>query len=255
MNCSRYQTIETDIFKNRDFSIQLVDELAPGGIPLKKGFYHPQKISTKDFSIEMGRLTYNDAIVLWKEKERPIFSEEEIQILAPHMVKALEKANSDQMIKFFSKSMKKDSVFVAEKLNSGFFFLYQNQINWVFGNINQSTGQEGEIFYGNPLHKVPAATEVALQEGQTYHRPKTRKWYEPKIHSNWIVGATPFQLAPPASKPGTPPPMGKVPHPEKIQKFEENIKGRLRQLKSLRDENLISEEDYKRKKVEILKDL
>ena len=258
--CTRYQLIAKNLYQDKKVNIKLLHEEAPGGILVKKDFNHPQNVTPDNFQKELRYLRYMATGVLWQEKVEPIFDEEEIKILALEMSKALEIANSDQMIQFSSKAKKKDSLFFTEKLTDGFFFIYQNKANWVFGNINQSLGQEGEIFRGNPMHKVPSATEVVLKQGQRYYKPIRKKWYQPKVFPNWVIGEVQFNISPsPATNPSplttkpSPTPSTKV--KKDFENLETDVSERLKKLKSLLKENLITEKDYEKKKQEILKDL
>jgi hypothetical protein len=225
----------------------------------------------------METLHYSDPYILWKEKQKSIFSAGEIEILSPVFSQALAQATTDQMVEFSISTWKKDLVFGSDKYTSGMFFINQDGLNWVFGNVNLALGQEGEKFTGNPSHSVPKGVHVVAQEGQLNFRPSHRKWWEPKVFPNWVYAPAPFTLAsepaPTASapsaisKPVTPPKPVPPPviekeksAPNQTSSFKEpqeddDLSQRLRKLKSLRDEGLISEEDYLQKKKEILKSL
>lgn len=269
--CGRLKTVTTSFYNDKAIQVELIHEVGPGGIIAKKAFQHPMNVRTEDMTVALKSLRYSDPVFMWKEKDRPIFSDQEVEVLAPHLTQALATANADQMIRFALKTWKKDLIFGSDKYTDGLLFLQNNQINWAFGNVNfTDSGQYGEKFNGDPMSSVPKGVRLTEENGLAYFHAPSARWYEPSVFPNWLVGPTPFAAASaevvaetpaaPEIKPAPPAkavvaapsaPVAKAAPAPTHDKASE----RLRRLKTLLDEKLISEEDYNQKKKEILRDL
>lgn len=285
--CSRYHLVEEKVFEDKKLRVDLVNEVGPQGITVKKNYNHPQVVSEDDFKSLLHSLHFKDPVFLWKEKDQEIFSAEEIATLAPLFVQALAKAQPDQMIGFSIQTFKRDLVFGTDKLTTGFLFFDEKGAHWVFGNVNFGIGQDGDPYLANPTYQPPRGIKLVAGEGQTLYRPQHPLWYQPKVFDNWLIveapfvksaiAASPTQLKPqveplatvaktpvqstqkPAPAMTTPVAPKPAPAPVGASVSEEtepsNTTERLRKLKMLRDEKLITKEDYEQKKKEILKDL
>lgn len=283
--CARYHLVEEKVFEDKKLRVDLVNEVGPQGITVKKNYLHPQVVAEADFKNHLRTLRFRDPVFLWKEKDQEIFSAEEVETLAPLLAQALAKAQPDQMIGFSIQTFKRDLVFGTDKLTSGFLFFDEKGAQWVFGNVNFAIGQDGDPYLANPTYQPPRGIKLVPGENQTLYHPEHPLWYQPKVFDNWLIVQAPFSTAAstgvaspiPAPKPAEQPlpvvsetkikpvekPAAKVapaaPAPAKVPATPEPDTGtaseRLRKLKMLRDENLITREDYELKKKEILKDL
>ena len=294
--CSKTKTVHTAVFESKSAQVEVIHETVSGGLTVKRGYRHPAVFEAETIRTAMQNLSYADPVFLWKEKERPIFNNAELDQLVPEITKAFAQANADQMIAFSIKSWKKDMIFGSDKITTGRAFIDEKGMNWVFGNVNLTEGQDGEVDRGNPMLAPPKNVRLALHAPQTFYVPVSPSWYEAKVFENWLIDPAPVAalsgsavLAAPVpseapaadsapkpvaeTKTSSPHPVVKsdaglahegekpAPAPKTSSKnkaatdHQDDSVARLRRLKSMLDEKLISPQDYEIKKKEILKDL
>ncbi len=284
--CSSTRWVRTDVEKQHKFTLTLERLQGKGGSVPEK-YAHPYKIALADLKKVMKEITYMEKTGLMNEKEqRPVFQEAEIDRLAPALAAALAKADAGQRVRFisfnqaeamfFSRSRKSEGViFVAPdvRLNVAFNYinsdrapsetsaLYVNYSNVEPLNINASdtpivsttsyaqrhslaSGKQAPMWVAADLEKLKtsiSAVPVATAESSEVVKspaPEANRGIAPVAAPETHNMRAPVEKTVPVQQPAT--------------SLREEIRNKLKYLKELQSEGLITEQDYNAKKMELL---
>jgi len=203
---------------------------------------HPYAFSQDIIKQSLQTLIYKKDSFLGS-KEDTIFKKRVVDIIAPIIADKFRKADRNQKIAFeiYSRS--------GEKYIQGDTFLTSQGLNWRFSIIRwEKRAIDSLEISGEPWVLFP-------QKNQTY---KKWRWEKSKRVSrditNWLISENILPDASnilPESRALPPLPQKSNQHPSETR----SLKDRLMELKQLRKENLISEEEYQAKRKELLSDL
>jgi hypothetical protein len=287
--CTNTKWVRTNVDKQRDFIVTL--EQQEEGVTVLQQYEHPYEIDLANLEELMGDLIYTKKVGLMnKKKQNPVFQAVEIDRLAPLLVDSLAKADANQRIRFtsfnlgdailFSDSRKTEGVlFVGSsgRLNIAFNYINSKRhpsetsaSDHIYSNINplQIQTSEKTILPSVPyaeLHKfesgkqapmwVVADLERLRETISTATLPivKVTKEVSPVDSIKTGTVATPVIISEPIKTGTIATPViisEPIPVPENL--LEEEIKDKLKFIKELLDEGLITEKDYNAKKNELL---
>ena len=235
-------------------------------VPKKLGtLEHPQELSLELLkeillAIEYQRPWVNIPFTKPKGKQYQLFLPEEIEKFIPHLAEGFKQANSSQWLNFSVRCQRGKLFIGAERITDGVAFIKEGKLNLVFRNIAEKLGVDENLNTSNPLKYYPGSAYLVEKEGFSLKRNKRSKpisnwlvvdleWWEKKLASTQKpeLKAQEKEVAPSEEK------VKQVkPSPEVKEK---SIKERLLELKELYEEGLISEEEYKKKRQEILDQL
>lgn len=231
-----------NINKEADIKVRL-EKIRADDFSLKgKNLNHPFVIKEKAIADILNSIYFSERTGFfgWGE-ERHLFDSKEIERIAAPVKKGLEEARSDEIVVFEIEAPNgktSGEVFVLDSLNLRF-----NSINGIpFSVEREATGMppRGESSYSSDNYKViPRIAHAYFSSKEIFGK-------EVK-HLNWVIINT-NKIETPAAIPQSPVSTPKT-------KEEATISERLQILKDLRDKGLISEDDYERKKKEILDSL
>jgi hypothetical protein len=191
----------------------------------------PQRVDQASLAQALGQVT-----VRVKSKDEPLFSEEEAAALGKAMAEALAVAGPDEDLEVLSTSKRTTSfagvplgvtarVFAqGGKLN---LIVHEARLDWVY--VYYTNFQMPQFTYGS---RARSGGEVLHAPGAGARRP------------DWLV----LPLDPVAPVPAAEPAPAAKPAPSA------SVEERLSGLKRFREQNLITEEEYKQKKQELLKE-
>ena len=198
-------------------------------------------------------------------KEVPWLEEESAQSLANGIAKFLAKANSAQEGIFLVTSRTSSGIISGKLGNSGRVFVNQQGLNLIVGeahveffNAYRATRMIRKFEFGSRKQ----ASKVVLQS--PYLQAGRRDWLSLPLQVQASVPVAPaaVSLSLPAAAPASPaalapaaPLAAPAPSAASIEQTFQAHESRLKGLKRLREQNLISEEEYQAKRREILKDL
>ena len=197
---------------------------------------HPIKISQAEIVNHLVSLRYKGTFI--GNKEEPIFSVSEGQILAPILFKAFAGVTSEKIIRIQLKSV--------GGITSGDIFSFKKYLNWRFDSIRGETFLQKNNVRGWNIF----SWEMMPKNGQLYFKSGTDK----RIQKNWIIS----KLKLPISGQGN---MDNRRSFDTVQKepSENNINPKLEEklehLKYLYDKELINEEEYKNQQKKIFDEL
>ncbi len=275
--CASTKWVRTPVAKEHAYLVALEQSRIKGTV-VPQAYRHPHQIDRADLEKLMAELTYVEKTgLLNKTERRPVFQAPEIEKLAPGIVEALARADASQRVRFTSFNQGEALVFSVSRKTEGVMFIDSGgrlHIAFNFINAKRQPSETSALFYSysaidplkiktsaTPLSSVPAYAEIhAFADGA-----RAPMWIE--VNREKLREATrtaPVPTVKPAEdlSPAAPaPPKAKsldttvekpaAAHPG-ADVMEEDIKDKLRFLKELQEEGLISEKDYNAKKRELL---
>lgn len=178
--CAQTHTIRTKVHEDRRLEVTLYRVVGPDSIPLEKGYSHPVDFKVEDLKYFLRSIRYREkALFGWSDAKR-VFSAAELYRMAPHLVDAFAKAESDDEVVFRSNAAKIGTLFSSERLTDGRMFLRNGKLNCIFGNINANP-HASNIFKGDPRKVYAGAlSELVTNDWQNLVAG------ERGTHYNWI---------------------------------------------------------------------
>lgn len=203
---------------------------------------HPYAFSLRTIQQSMASLIYKEKSILGSEKRR-LFKNEFIKKIAPEIETKFREADSDQKVSFeiFSRS--------GKKYIKGDTFLTPQGLNWRFSILRwEKRSLDTSDSIGDPWALIP-------QEDQAY-----MKWYWKKSKrvsqdiTNWIILK---KVLPVSSKtlPALKPADSRQQKKSNPKDSATEVKDRLIGIEKLWKEKIITDEEYKAKRKEILGEL
>lgn len=202
---------------------------------------HPIRISKEQVMNHLLSLHYEKLTLFGKKT--PIFSSNDVLKITPSITKALNRMKANRILYY--------EVDTQKGKTKGTIFQAQGKTHWRFKTIN---GLEFDNLRGSSWRLLP-------QNTQTYNKPHSVLGNEQKL--NWIIsnldlGIKSRRSLKPRSKkimPRNEARTLKQNQPSNSSFNRDDLKNRLQFLKELRDNNLISKEEYKRKRRALLDQL
>lgn len=178
-----------------------------------------------------------------KQVDGAAFAPEEVVLLAERLKTALAKATPEERAAFFLTS-KKNSLNTF--ITSGVAFVKGREIHLIFGNDRTSISNDPrpQIPRENPLYSFEPGSFEILPQAHQRKLPQDGRRRVEAIAVDYAALAAPAP-EPTASQEAKPP----------FSSEDAKLESRLRLLKKLREEGLITEEEYKEKKAALLKTL
>jgi hypothetical protein len=163
---------------------------------------HPFSISSDNMRTVLESI-YVTEKVLFKERQSPLFSPYELQILSSALSSGLARAESNEDVTFVTIGAHQGALAKEKQTNSGRVFVNDGKLNIIFGKVREEY-REKDAYTGqdidrrvNPLKPGSRKTDsepevrVALDNGQSYYiDPETGE-----ERSDWIVLDIPTVLA------------------------------------------------------------
>ena len=197
---------------------------------------HPIQISQAEIINHMVALRSKGTFL--GNKEEPIFSVSEIQILAPILFRAFGGVGPEKIIRMQLKSV--------GGITSGDIFSFKKYLNWRFDSIRGETFLQKNNVRGWNIF----SWEMMPKKGQRYFKSGTDK----RIQKNWIISKLKLPISDREN-------MDNRRSVDILQKepsgknINPNLEEKLEHLKYLYDKELINEEEYKNQQKKIFDDL
>lgn len=215
---------------------------------IPQGFAHPAKLAPEQLQAMLKELAYEEFSFMSWHKAGPVFSDRETVRLATALSEALAQATADQWVHFAITDMKQQLLFKTRHLTDGICYIKNNRLNIVLGNMNlELINPDRDLYRADPRNKIYTdSIRLTLKPEQGITAPpivEGDKWLG-KPRRNWVqIELTTFTIAPVVEQAEPTPPPAK-----------DNAE-RLRELKKLYDDGLITEEEYEQKRKDILGDI
>lgn len=235
-------------------------ERPPAGVEAPQ-FQHPLMVSAENLArvLREIRVESSGGMLSVLRKQRPLsrraFTEAEADAMAAPLAGVLAQAGPDQRVAFVFEHTRNR---LTDGVTSGIVFAKSDRLHFIFGRY-RSTGRPHEPQRGldGPALPEPPYTGFRLAAGPhvaLVDATETPIWGEETGRQHWVMvdHAALLATAPaPEEFPVAEPESAAPPEdPEKAR--AEEVKERLRALKEMRDEDLISEEEYDKKRKKVL---
>ncbi len=254
---------------DQNASVEIREELDEEGDVIKKNYNHPYYFTAGGLANILSSIYYKKkSFILGSKGKQQLYKQEELQNIIPPIISAFSMANDSQDILVFSTS---DKVLLADAQSYFCIFLSNNELNIVFSDIlNKKSISDGRAFrksnkakFKDPFEvKRNSSWELIPMEGQRF-APGHRNWLIIDVSSN-LYGMPANQNTSDSAKAGDKSLQSdsrassierKVRANDNFigekQKYQ-GVREKLKELKVLNDEGLISDEDYELKKKELL---
>ncbi len=250
-------------------SVEIREELDVEGAVIKKNYNHPYYFTGGGLANILSSIYYTQrSLVLGSKGKKQLYKKEELQNIIPPIISAFSMATDSQDILVFSTS---DKVLLADAQSYFSMFVSNNELNIVFSDIlNKKSISDGRSFRKSNKSKFKDPIEVKRSgrwnlipmEGQRF-APGHQNWLIIDLSSSLFGVAGGGNISNNTSDSDNPLQTGgraraierKVRTSnnfiEEKQKYQE-VRDKLKELKILNDEGLISEKDYELKKKELL---
>ncbi len=178
----QFQTIKILESPSREVALQAMPE-AYGG----KGYDHPITLTSQQMERVLKGVRIERGLV--SSTRYPAFSETEIQLFAPHLVKALQKATKEEMVTFYETAELGDT---HQLTTSGGIFVAGGNLHVILSNFSvktplwQDNEQYEASFRNRPLEQMepqpgrlvyePRQYMVESPEGEIGSRLKGKPW-------------------------------------------------------------------------------
>ena len=197
---------------------------------------HPIKISHREIINHLASLRYKGTFL--GNKEERIFPLPEVKKIAPVLVKAFAKVNPGKIIHVELKG--------KGGVTSGDIFSFKKYLNWCFDSIR------GETFLqrNNVREWNIFAWKLVPKKGQLYFKSGSDK----RIHKNWIISNLKLPVAVEKNEDDRVP-LDILGTKSSNNNINPKLEEKLKFLKYLHNEKLVSEEEYKAQKKKLLDEL
>jgi hypothetical protein len=255
---------------DQDVSVDIRERLDEEGNVIKKSFNHPYSFTEARLANILSSVYYKGGEYITGKREKRVFRKEELQNIIPPIISAFSMANDSQDILVFSSPHKG---LLADTRSYFSMFITNNELNIVFSTIKSK--------------KSRISDARAIQMG-TYSRSNKTKFKDPfdvkrsarwslvpmegqRLESerqNWlIIGFTNYGDSNLFGRAGSDNVSDNSieagssvraierevrTNENVIEEKNQGVRNKLRKMKVLKDEDLISEEDYEKKKEALL---
>jgi len=249
-------------------SVEIREELDENGNVIKKNYNHPYYFTAGGLTNILSSIFYTQKnLMLGTKGKQRLYQKAELQVIIPPILSAFSMANDSQDILVLSTV---DKVLLADSQSYFSMFISNNELNIVFSDIlNKKSFRDGKSFRKSNKAKFKDPFEVK-RSGHWNLIPMEGQRFAPG-HQNWLIfdlSSNLFGVAGNGGS-GSSNANNNTAHTdnrartierkvrtsnnfiEEKQKYSD-VRDKLKELKVLSDEGLISDEDYELKKKELL---
>ena len=249
-------------------SVEIREELDENGNVIKKNYNHPYYFTAGGLTNILSSIFYTQkTLMLGTKGKQRLYQKAELQVIIPPILSAFSMANDSQDILVLSTV---DKVLLADSQSYFSMFISNNELNIVFSDIlNKKSFRDGKSFRKSNKAKFKDPFEVK-RSGRWNLIPMEGQRFAPG-HQNWLIfdlSSNLFGVAGNGGS-GSSNANNNTAHTdnrartierkvrtsnnfiEEKQKYSD-VRDKLKELKVLSDEGLISDEDYELKKKELL---
>ncbi len=252
------------VIHDQETSVEIREELDENGDAIKKDFNHPYYFTETGLTDILSSIHYKHRRVLLSGKgRRKLFRQAELQKIVPPIINAFSMATDSQDILVFSTSYK---VLLSDRQSYFSMFVLDNELHIVFSTIkskksytdDRAAARRGDMNkLKDPLDVKRSSFWALIPEGGQRLKKGRLNWLIIDLSSDLfgVAGSTDFNTDSIRADSGTKTIKKRVvtdsSFVEEKKKYQ-NVREKLRELKELKDEGLISEEDYDEKKKKFL---
>jgi hypothetical protein len=249
---------------DQDASVEIREKLDEKGNVIKKSFNHPYYFTGEGLAYILSFVFYKRGEYITDKREKMVFREDELQNIIPPIISAFSMANDSQDILVFSRPHK---ALLANTRSYFNMFITNNELNIVFSTIKSKKSwltdgraiqmntywrNSNKYRFKDPLEvKRSSRWSLVPMEGQRF-APGRPNWLIIDLSSNLFGRAGGDNVSDNISDNSIEAGNSVRAIERKVRTNENVIEDKLRKLKVQKDEGLISEEDYEKRKKELL---
>lgn len=284
VGCTKAGLKEEVIFEQGMDSVVLVHETDKEGNVVSKGFDHPVELTSTQVDMLLGELHFSKYSFFKWRGNKSVFIDKERNKLAKHFSGALKSTTPDSWISFQVTAKKRDLLLPTRRITDGYVWVQDGKMNFVLGNLNFELSDVDEPYKGDPRDRYSiGALQLNELDGLTHPPVDKSDRHLRRPHNNWLIidyksilgikdGKSPERtIVKPVSEPlpkkeeapaPAPAPDGKAAEQSdetiddtKAPAPEVSLEERFEKLKELFEKGFITEEEFNKKKEELLKQL
>jgi len=249
-------------FHEEGSSVEIREERDEQGNIIAKNFNHPYYFTEEGLNKILSSIYYSSRGLLSGKGRKKLFRIEELQKIVPPIINAFAMVTDSQDVLVLSASHK---ILLTDNQSYFSMFIKDNELNMVFSSIKSKKSYDDRKTFGgknrNKLEdpfdsKGSSFWSIIPMGGQRLAKGRTN-WLIIDLSNNMFGVAGNSQIESEKINPSISayPAVNKIvndPRLEEEKKKYQDVQVKLRGLKDLKDEGLISEEDYNAKKKELL---
>ncbi|MGR3302162.1 MAG: SHOCT domain-containing protein [Candidatus Scalindua sp.] len=250
---------------DQNASVEIREELDEQGNIIKKNFNHPYYFTGSGLANILSSIYYKKkSLIKGSTGRRKLFRQEELQTIIPPIISAFSMATDSQDILVFSTS---DKVLLADRQSYFSMFITDSDLNIVFSTIQSKKNlTDGRAFRKSNKNKFKDPLDV--KRSSYWSLVPMGGQILASGRQNWLIvdlGSSLFGVADSDSESSNNNSIQTGSNVSAIErkirtnksfiqekKKYQGVREKLRELRDLRDEELISEKDYDAKKKELL---
>ncbi len=250
---------------DQNASVEIREELDEQGNVIKKNFNHPYYFTGSGLANILSSIYYKKkSLIKGSTGRRKLFRQEELQTIIPPIISAFSMATDSQDILVFSTS---DKILLSDRQSYFSMFITDSDLNIVFSTIQSKKNlTDGRAFRKSNKNKFKDPLDVKRSSYWSLVPMGGQRLASGR--KNWLIvdlGSSLFGVADSDSKNSI---NNSIQTGSNIRAIErkirtdknfiaekkkyQGVREKLRELRDLRDEELISEKDYDAKKKELL---
>ncbi|MBS1259631.1 MAG: hypothetical protein MAG551_02705 [Candidatus Scalindua arabica] len=253
---------------DQNVSVEIREELDEQGNVIKKSFNHPYYFTGSGLANILSSIYYKQkSLFKGSTGRKKLFRQEELQTIIPPIISAFSMATDSQDILVFSTS---DKVLLSDRQSYFSMFISDNNLNIVFSTIQSKKNlTDGRAFrksnkdkFKDPFDVKRSSRWSLVPMGGQRFEPGRQNWLIIDLSSNLFGVASTDNANMSDNTDDTSIPSDRSRTIERKirtsksfieeKKNYQGVREKLRELKALNDEGLISEKDYELKKKELL---
>jgi hypothetical protein len=259
----RKSNIVGAVIQDQETSVEIREELDKGGNAVKKDFNHPYYFTESGLNNILSSIYYKQKGWIKGKGRRKLFRYEELQKIVPPIIDAFSMATDSQDVLVFSTSYK---ILLSDRQSYFSMFVLGNELHIVFSTIKskksytdaRAADRRGSINkLKDPLDVKRSSFWALIPTGGQRLAKGRPNWLIIDLSSDLFGVASSADFNTDSVSAGS----GAIAIKKRVatdkrfaeeKKKYQDVRGKLRELKDLRDEGLISEEDYEEKKRKFL---
>ena len=247
-----YASDSRQIWQSRDQFVALEHQDYPASATVISN-NHPVEISPDRLTAILASIEFNSAD---SEKPEQLFTNQSLEVLVPQLVKGFHQAASGEDVTFAVIGLHKSLFGFAKspKVTTGRAFYTGGRLNIIFGLVQKDFNEREDrrlspFLHGNRQKTSEGVWSILPHTGQNGFTLVRKDWV--RFSDEWRASVAQQPVAPQ----GIPSSQAAPVQPEKLHSDTRKPAERLTTLNELKDKGLISEEEYRSKRLEILNGL
>lgn len=233
---------------------------------------HPVRLKPEEIEAVLEELEVRQG----KGKGKPVFEEHDLDTFSERIVEALAQAGPAEDVTFAIASRGRFALFSPRLVNTGRMFYKDGRLNVIFGLVQENfdsqlraTGILRPFTAGSRSGRVQQGWSIEPGASSRYADAGRQDWIQTRIQTDVAArGATPAdasvthlggaspggtpQVSPPLAQPGASPLGSPVPVYDQNNPYYQEVENQLMGLLRLRRLDLITEEEYQRKRGQLI---